>query len=211
VSAGGGSPAARSGREAPRDPCTAVGANGLPHGDPRPTGHVSRQHGGHGFNDGDAAVAVSAEEMAREGRHWQGKAMGLTARAEEAHGSLSACAHDAWHWQPWRLRVPAWSGARREQRSRERVRKEVESSGAQLEDQGHNRETGHVATVHSNGGSAHGAWSPRRQNIGHLVGVGEGEVGAGFGPDLCRFGPWAQNEVCFFPDALHFLFKEPSH
>ena len=25
------------------------------------------------------------------------------------------------------------------------------------------------------------AWSPRRQNIGHLVGVGEGEVGAGLG------------------------------
>ena len=62
----------RSGREAPRDPRIAAGANGLPHSGPRPAGHVSRRHGSHGSNDGGAAVAVLAEEM------------GLTARVEEA-------------------------------------------------------------------------------------------------------------------------------
>ena len=70
VPAGGGSQAAASGGEAPRDPRTPAGAIGLPHSGPRPAGHVSRRHGGHGSNNGSATVAVPADEVAREGRRW---------------------------------------------------------------------------------------------------------------------------------------------
>ena len=70
VPGGGGSPAAVSGGEAPRDPRTLAGAIGLPHSGPRPAGHVNRQHDGHGSNNGSAMVVVLADEVAWEGRCW---------------------------------------------------------------------------------------------------------------------------------------------